>query len=269
MKFTAFAGNRSFTFSTLKEVLAKANEEKSGDILAGIAAETELERMAAKQVLSELNLATLFENPVVEYENDELTRLVADNLDQEAFQKIRTWSVAELREFLLSCRVGSEEINAIRGALSGEMVAAVCKIMSNMDLVLAAKKCRVISRAKTTLGLPGVLAGRLQPNHPADSIEGITASICEGLSYGVGDAVIGINPVFDTAETVARLLQASDEIIRKLELPTQNCILSHISTQMKAIEDGAPAGLIFQSIAGSQKANTAFGINLEFLMKAD
>lgn len=259
---------QTFVFHSIKEVLAKANEEKSGDRLANIGAKNALERVAAKQVLSEINLGTLLENPVLDYEKDEVSRLIADNIDKTAFARIKSFSVGELRDHLLDTKTSEADIEAIRPALSGEIVAAVCKLMSNIDLVMAAKKCRVISRANTTLGQPGILAARLQPNHPSDSVEGILASTYEGLSYGVGDAVIGINPVYDTAESVERLLHATDKVIERLKIPTQNCILSHMSTQMRAIENGAPAGLIFQSIAGSEKGNTAFGINLDLIREA-
>lgn len=269
MNLKAVIANENFSFKSVKEVLAKANEPKSGDALAGIAAQTESERVAAKQALSELSLGELFEHPVLDYEHDEVTRIIVDNIDQSALQKCRSWSVAELREYILDSETTEADIDSIRAGLSGEMAAAVCKLMSNMDLIRAAQKCRVLSRAKTTLGAPGVLASRLQPNHPSDAVDGIKSSIFEGLSYGVGDAVIGINPVYDTAESVELLLRATDEIINRLQLPAQNCILSHVTTQMKAIENGAPAGLIFQSIAGSQGANTAFGISIEMLKEAD
>jgi len=268
MKFTTRLGKDSFTFFSVKELLAKANEEKSGDVLAGIAAGSEIERVAAKTALAETPLQILLDHPVVEYERDEVTRFIADNLDKNSWEKIKSWTVAQLREYLLNSDTTTHDIESIRNGLSGEMAAAVCKIMSNLDLMQAAKKCTVIARARTTLGLPGVLAARLQPNHPSDAIDGITASIFEGLSYGIGDAVIGINPVYDTAESVARLLRATHDIIERLELPTQNCILSHVHTQMKAIESGAPAGLIFQSIAGSEGGNTAFGISISTLKEA-
>lgn len=269
MKIKARIGKRNFEFSSIKEVLARANEKKSGDELSGLAAGSEIERVAAKRALSELSLESLHANPVVDYDADEVTRIIVDSLDASAWGRIKNWNVSELREFLLDSQTSEEEIASIRGGLTGEMVAAVCKIMSNMDLVVAAKKCPVISRANTTLGGRGILASRLQPNHPSDSVEGIKASIFEGLSYGVGDAVIGINPVYDSAESVERLLRASAEIIDRLKLPAQNCVLSHVSTQIKAIEKGAPAGLIFQSIAGSEKGNTAFGINIEILKEAE
>jgi len=259
---------KEFCFASLKEVLAKANEEKSGDALAGIAAASEQERVAAKQVLSQITLAQLRNEPVVAPEDDELSCAVDEAIDQAAYQLIKDWNVAQLREFILGEPMPAMSIASIRPALTGEMAAAVTKIMSNMDLVVAAKSCPVVSRANTTMGLPGVLGSRLQPNHPADSVDGIVASIFEGLSYGVGDAVIGINPVYDSAESVGRLLHATHSLIDDLGLPAQNCILSHVTTQMKAIEKGAPAGLIFQSIAGTAKSNKAFGIDLTLLREA-
>jgi len=268
MTFSYTAGGKRFSFSTLKEVLAKANEEKSGDLLAGIAAGSEIERVAAKHVLSELTLSELRQQPVVSADEDEVTRFIDQQLDQSAFQQIRSWTVAELREFLLSDRTDSDDVARIRMGLTGEMAAAVAKLMSNLDLIRAARKCRVVARANTTLGMEGVLGSRLQPNHPSDAVDGVLASIYEGLSYGIGDAVIGINPVYDTAETVARLLDATHQLIERLGLPTQNCVLSHVTTQIKAIERGAPAGLIFQSIAGSQKGNSAFGIEIATLQQA-
>jgi ethanolamine ammonia-lyase large subunit len=266
MSLSSTVRAQRFNFSSIKEVLAKSNEEKAGDLLAGIAAASELERVAAKQVLSELSLQALRNNPVVPYDDDAITRLIDDSLDANAWLKIKTWTVSELREFILQAETA--EIDAIKNALTGEMAAAVTKLMSNLDLIIAAKKCQVVASANSTLGLSGVLGSRLQPNHPADSAQGILASIYEGLSYGIGDAVIGINPVHDTPESVERLLHLTDKVIDKLQIPTQNCILSHITTQMQAIENGAPAGLIFQSIAGTEKGNTAFGITLEILNDA-
>lgn len=268
MTLSYTVGGQNFKFQSLKEVLAKANEEKSGDQLAGIAASSEMERIAAKHVLSGVTLKELREQPVAPYDLDAVTRFIDSRLDSVSYAKIAAWTVAELREFLLSAHTSLSEIEEIRGALNGEMAAAVAKLMSNLDLIRTAEKSRVVSRANSTLGLRGVLGGRLQPNHPSDSIEGVTASIYEGLSYGIGDAVIGINPVYDTPETVARLLEVTHDLIDQLALPTQNCVLSHVTTQIKAIERGAPAGLIFQSIAGSEMGNTAFGITLETLEEA-
>lgn len=268
MSYSYTLGRANFQFSSLKEVLAKSNEQKSGDALAGIAAESEIERVAAKHVLADVTLNHLRNNPIVGAEEDEITRIIDDSLDVSAYQKLKNWSVAELREFLLSDETTEEDVRNIRMGLTGEMVAAVTKLMSNMDLVKAAKKCSVIARANTTLGGAGVLSSRLQPNHPSDSIDGIIASTLAGISYGIGDAVIGINPVYDSAESVARILEATHKLMQELGLPTQNCVLSHVTTQMLAIQNGAPAGLIFQSIAGSENGNKAFGISDSMLREA-
>lgn len=268
MGFSVVCGGKTFQFADLKDLMAKANEEKSGDSLAGIAATSELQRIAAKQLLSDVTLKQLREQPVIPYERDEVTRIVDDNLDNDVFEKIQSWTVRDLREHLLSAKEESVFLGSLKNALTGEMAAAVTKIMSNMDLVTASAKLRVVARAKTTLGLKGRLGVRLQPNHPADAIDGITASIYEGLSYGAGDAVIGINPAYDTPDTVARLLEVTNQVIEDLSLPTQNCILSHVTTQVKAIEKGAPAGLIFQSIAGCEKGNKAFGLDNDTLKGA-
>ncbi len=266
-KLSCTINRESFKFQTIKEVLAKANEEKSGDALAGIAANSELERIAAKRVLSQLTLNELRNEPVVPYKEDAVTRLIDDSIADSDWSQIKDWTVAELREYILQGEVS--EIASIRQALTGEIAAAVTKLMSNLDLVSAAKKCPVVASANCTLGGCNVLAARLQPNHPSDSAEGILASIYEGLSYGIGDAVIGINPVYDTPESVEQLLRLTDQVIEKFQIPTQNCILSHVTTQMQAIQRGAPAGLIFQSIAGTEKGNTAFGITLEMLAEAN
>lgn len=268
MSFSCTVSGQRFTFADTREVLAKANEEKSGDQLAGIAASSELERVAAKHALSEIELQTFRDNPVVPYEDDEVTRQIDASINEVGWKKVHSWTVGELRDYLLKSDVADAELDLVRAALNGEMAAAVTKLMSNLDLMRAARRCSVVSKANTTLGLPGRLGSRLQPNHPADSLEGVTASVYEGLSYGVGDAVIGINPVEDTPGNVYRLLQATNQIIEDLELPTQNCVLSHVTTQMKAIERGATAGLIFQSIAGSEKGNTAFGITVALLQEA-
>ncbi len=268
IKLDTKIGGRHYQFAEIKAVLAHANEEKSGDLLAQIGSQSEIERIAAKSVLSQLPLSVFRDQPVVAYEQDEVTRLIDDSLEPQAYARIKDWTVAELREFLLDNDTDLKMIEEIRWGLTGEMVAAVTKLMSNLDLILAGKKCQVVVKAKTTLGLSGRLSSRLQPNHPSDSIDGIKASIFEGLSYGVGDAVIGINPVYDSADTVGRLLEETYKIIEALKIPTQNCILSHITTQMKAIERGAPAGLIFQSIAGSEKGNKAFGIDIDLIKEA-
>lgn len=252
---------QTFAFRSVKEVLAKANEEKSGDILAGIAAESTLERVAAKEVLSDLLLSDLRENPAVPYEEDEVTRIIQDAVNERAYAKIRNMSVGEFREWLLRYETTEREIAAARAGLTGEMIAGVAKLMSNLDLVYAASKMRVSACCNTTIGLRGTLATRLQPNHPTDDVEGVTASLLEGLSYGVGDAVIGLNPVTDSAKNTAAILERFARVKEDYAIPTQICVLSHITTQLEAIKNGAPADLIFQSIAGSQKGNEAFGFS--------
>jgi len=268
MSYAKTVAGHKYDFRDIKDVLARANEEKSGDALAGIAAASDRERVAAKEVLAEITMEALRREPVVPHDEDEVTKFIDDNLDEVQFEKIRNWTVAELRDFILADSPDGAGVAGIRLGLTGEMASAVCKLMSNLDLVYASKKMRVIATANTTLGLESVLGARLQPNHPADAVDGILASLYEGLSFGVGDAVIGINPAYDTPDIVARLLEATNKVIDSLGLPAQNCILSHVTTQVKAVEMGAPAGLIFQSIAGCQKGNTAFGIDLETLERA-
>ncbi len=268
MSYAKTVAGHKYDFRDIKDVLARANEEKSGDALAGIAAASDRERVAAKEVLAEITMEALRSEPVVPHDEDEVTKFIDDNLDEVQFEKIRSWTVAELRDFILADSPDGAGVAGIRLGLTGEMASAVCKLMSNLDLVSASKKMRVVATANTTLGLESVLGARLQPNHPADAVDGILASLYEGLSFGVGDAVIGINPAYDTPDIVARLLEATNKVIDSLGLPAQNCILSHVTTQVKAVEMGAPAGLIFQSIAGCQKGNTAFGIDLETLARA-
>ena len=252
---------KTYAFRDVKDVLAKANEEKSGDKMAGIAAENAEERVAAKVVLANLLLSDLRENPVAPYESDEVTRIIQDDLNERIYAEIRNWTVSDLREWLLAETTTSADISRVRRGLTSEMVAAVCKLMSNLDLITAAKKMPVTAHCNTTIGLPGTLSCRLQPNHPTDDPDGVIASVLEGLSFGAGDAVIGLNPSGDTAESVKRILTRFEEIKQRHAIPTQTCVLAHVTTQMKAIEAGAPADLIFQSIAGSEKGNTAFGFN--------
>lgn len=257
-----------YQFNSVKEVLAKANEERSGDKLAGVCAESVTERIAAKEVLSNLTLADLRNNPVVPYEIDEVTRIIQDAVNERIYNEIKNWTVSELREWILSDETTSADIRRVSRGLTSEMVAGVAKLMSNMDLIYGASKIRVSAHCNTTIGLPGTLAARLQPNHPTDNIEGIMTSVMEGLSYGVGDAVIGLNPVDDTADNVSKILKQFDEFKKKWEIPTQHCVLAHVTTQMECIRRGAPTDLIFQSVAGSQKGNEAFGISAALLDEA-
>ena len=259
---------KSFIFRDVKDVMAKANEEKSGDKLAGVAAENAEERTAAKVVLSQLTLHDLRENPAVPYEEDEVTRIIQDDVNEKIYKEIQNWSVGEFREWLLREETSSHDIARIGRGLTSEMVAAVAKLMSNTDLIYAGKKMHVTAHCNTTIGLPGTLSCRLQPNHTTDDPDGILASLLEGLSYGAGDAVLGLNPVDDSVESVSRVLKRFDEVRNRWRIPTQTCVLAHVTTQMKAIRNGLPADLIFQSIAGSQKANEAFGIDGKLIQEA-
>ncbi|MDR1863799.1 MAG: ethanolamine ammonia-lyase subunit EutB, partial [Treponema sp.] len=258
----------NFSFKEVKEVLAKTNEEKSGDVLAGVAAGSALERVAAKQVLAEMPLHDLRENPVVPYEEDEVTRLNQDGINETTYKTIKNWTVAALREWLLSENTRVEEIRRVSRALTAEMIAAAAKLMTNLDLVYAASRIRVPAHCNTTIGLRGRFATRLQPNHTTDNVEGVTASVFEGLSYGCGDALIGLNPVNDTVAGVTGILKRFDEIKRRFDIPTQICVLGHITTQIEAVKQGAPCDIIFQSIAGSQKGNTAFGFTSDHIREA-
>ena len=258
----------TYQFTSIKEVLAKANEEKSGDRLAGIAAETAQERVAAKAVLAQLQLCDLRENPVVPYEEDEVTRIIQDDLNEKIYRSVKNWTVSELRQWLLAETTSEADILRVSRGLTSEMVAAVAKLMSNLDLIYAASKIRITAHCNTTIGLPGTLSCRLQPNHTTDDPEGILASLVEGLSFGAGDAVLGLNPVTDSVERLSQVLKMFEEVKNKWEIPTQTCVLGHVTTQMKAIEQGAPADLIFQSIAGSQKGNEAFGISGQLMEQA-
>ena len=250
------------------EVMAKANEEKSGDKLAGIAAESSEERVAAKVVLSHLTLEDLRNCPAVPYEMDEVTRIIQDDVNEKIYAGIKNLTVSDFREWILDENTTGEDIKRISRGITSEMVAAVTKLMSNLDLVYGAKKIRITAHCNTTIGLDGTLSARLQPNHTTDNTQGILASLMEGLTFGVGDAVIGLNPVDDSVESVMRVLKTFEDFKNKWEIPTQNCVLAHVTTQMEAIRRGAPADLIFQSIAGSQKGNEAFGITADMLEEA-
>ncbi|WP_047395938.1 ethanolamine ammonia-lyase subunit EutB [Cetobacterium sp. ZOR0034] len=259
---------QDYVFENLYDVMAKANEEKSGDELAGIAARSTKERVAAKEVLSNIKLKEFKENPAVPYDQDEVTRIIIDALNLKVYEEIKEWTVGELREWLLATENGDREIQWIRRGLTSEMISAVTKLMSNLDLIRAASKIQVKKHCNTTIGGKGILAARLQPNHTTDDPDGIMISLLEGLSYGVGDALIGLNPVDDTVDSVVRVLQRFDEIKKKFHIPTQICVLAHVTTQMEAIRKGAPTDLIFQSIAGSQKSNEAFGITGDMIEEA-
>ena len=251
-----------FKFSDLREILAKANEEKSGDQLAGIAARSERERVAAKQQLADLTLADIAANPVID---DDVTRLIFETYDQPAFASVASMTVGEFREYLLDDEISEAQLQAIQKAILPEMAAAAAKLMSNKDLVLAAARVRNVTRCRNTMGERGVLGIRVQPNHPADVIGGILLAAFEGLLYGCGDAVLGVNPATDSVETVSAILLALNRLIDAYEIPTQACCLAHITTQLAALERGAPIDLLFQSVAGTEAANRSFGINLKLL----
>ena len=268
MKLSTRLSGETFTFHSVKEVLAKANEEKSGDALAGLAAGSDLERIAAKEVLSHLLVRDLRENPVVPYEDDEVTRMNQDSLDEARYAEIKNWTMADLREYILSYTTSEEDIKALGKALTAETVAGVCKLMGNLDLIYAANKVRITATCNTTIGRRGTMATRLQPNHSTDNVEGITASLFEGLSYGCGDALLGLNPVNDAVSSLSEVLKRFDEIKNRFQIPTQICVLGHITTQIEAVKGGAPADMIFQSIAGSEKGNRAFGFSADTVREA-
>lgn len=268
MSFSARVHSEHFTFSSLKQVLAKANEVRSGDRQAGLAANSMREMAAAKWVLADVQLKTLRETPSVPYEKDEVTRVVEDSLDAHAYQQVAGWTVAEFREWLLDDRTSGEDVAQISPGLTPEMAAAVAKLMSNMDLVMAGRKIRVVVRCNNTLGLKGRIASRLQPNHPTDNVQGVLAAVKDGLSYGNGDAVIGVNPSTGDTQSTVDILRAVKDLMRRYRIPTQNCVLSHVTTQMAAVRAGAPLDLMFQSIAGSEGANRNFGISVALLDEA-
>jgi ethanolamine ammonia-lyase large subunit len=251
-----------FDFSDLRELLAKANEEKSGDQLAGIAARSEQERVAAKCKLADLTLDEFVRRPLIE---DDVTRLILDTFDHEAFRAIAPMTVGEFREFLLDDDTADAQLQPLQRAIIPEIAAAVTKLMSNKDLVLASAKIRNVTRCRNTMGERGVLGIRVQPNHPADDIGGILLSAFEGLLYGCGDAVIGVNPATDSVETVTAILGALNRLVDAYEIPTQTCCLAHITTQLAALSRGAPVDLLFQSVAGSEAANRSFGVTLNML----
>lgn len=268
MRLTTRVHGRSYRFASVRDALARANEPKSGDVLAGIAARSHSERAAAKRVVSELTLADLRAHPVAPLDTDEVSRVIDAQVDERVYREIAGWSVAELRDWLLDDATTVEAIRRASRALTAEMAAAVAKLCSNLDLVYGARKMPVTTRARTTIGLPGRLSSRLQPNHPSDDPRGITAAIYEGLAYGAGDALIGINPCIDTVENVTALLRLTANVIDRWRIPTQNCVLAHVTTQMRALEAGAPMDILFQSLAGTEAGNTSFGITVAMLDEA-
>ncbi len=254
-----------FVFRDLRDLLAKANEEKSGDQLAGVAARSERERVAAKRKLADISLAEVAAHPLIDPDEDDVSRLLLETFDRERFRRIESLTVGEFREFLLDDATTEEHLQQIQWAIVPEIAAAAAKVMSNKDLVLAAAKIRNVTRCRNTMGERGVLGIRIQPNHPVDDIGGILLAAFEGLLYGCGDAVIGVNPASDSVETTDAILHALDRLIDAYAAPTQACCLAHITTQLEALRRGAPVDLLFQSIAGTQAANRSFGVTLEML----
>ncbi|MEO8662928.1 MAG: ethanolamine ammonia-lyase subunit EutB [Bryobacteraceae bacterium] len=268
MAYRQTCAGRSYQFDTLRELLAKATPARSGDQLAGIAAATEQERVAAKMALADVPLSRFLEELLIPYETDEVTRLIVDSHDREAFREISHHTVGGFRDWLLDTETDSTTLERVVRAITPEMAAAVSKLMRNQDLILVAQKCRVVTKFRNTIGLPKRLSVRLQPNHPTDDLRGVAASMIDGLMYGCGDAVIGVNPATDDLQNVVALLQMMDEFRLRYDVPAQSCVLSHVTTTIRAMEQGAPVDLVFQSIAGTEKANTSFGIDLALLYEA-
>lgn len=269
MAYTHRVGSRTYTFPTLKDVLAKASPPRAGDRLAGIAAESAEENVAAKMALADIPLKAILAEPLVPYEDDEVTRLIIDTHDARAFTPIAHMTVGGFREHLLSTATTSECLAALAPAITPEIAAAVSKLMRNQDLILAARKCSVITAFRNTIGLPGTMAVRLQPNHPNDDPAGIMASIADGLMYGAGDAVIGINPATDSPARIESLLRLLDDLIARYRIPTQGCVLAHVTTTLDLMRKGVPVDLVFQSVGGTEATNRAFGINLDVLKEAN
>lgn len=266
-RFAHSVGGETYRFDSLKDLMAKASPARSGDLLAGVAASNAGERVAAQMALADLPLTHFLNEALIPYEADEVTRLIIDSHDANAFARVSHLTVGGFRDWLLSAQADETTLRALAPGLTPEMAAAVSKIMRVQDLVLVAQKIRVVTRFRNTQGLRGHLSTRLQPNHPTDDPAGIAASILDGLLYGNGDAMLGINPATDSIASICTLLQMLDAIIQRYEIPTQACVLTHVTTSIEAINRGVPLDLMFQSIAGSQAANASFGINLNILQE--
>ena len=266
--YRSTVSQHSYQFADLRSLMAKATPARSGDYLAGIAAQSAEERMAAKMALADLPLTTFLQQPLIPYEQDEVTRLILDEHDALAFAPLRHLTVGDFRNWLLSEAADSATLARVAPGITPEMAAAVSKLMRNQDLILVAKKCRVVTRFRNTIGLPGRLSVRLQPNHPTDDPQGTAAAMLDGVLYGAGDAVVGINPASDNLPVLARLNQMLDEVIQRFAIPTQSCILTHVTNTLQLIERGVPVDLVFQSIAGTEAANRGFGIDLALLLEA-
>lgn len=265
MPYRHVIGSQSYVFEDLRDLMAKATPLRSGDQLAGLAAASAEEAVAARIALAELPLKTFLSEVLVPYETDEVTRLILDTHDAAAFAPVASLTVGDFRDWLLSDEASSEALARLARGITPEMAAAASKIMRLQDLIAVARKCRVVTRFRNTIGLAGTMAVRLQPNHPADDPRGIAASIIDGLSYGCGDAVIGINPVSDNLGVLSDLLKLLDEVIQRYAIPTQGCVLTHVTSSIELIGRGAPVDLVFQSVAGTQAANHTFGIDLSVL----
>jgi ethanolamine ammonia-lyase large subunit len=268
MAYSYSIRNIVYRFNDLKDLLAKASPSRSGDYLGGVAAGSAVERMAAKMCLAGVPLPVFLSEAVIPYEADEVTRLIIDRHDAVAFAEISHLTVGDFRNWLLAESTDEATLARIAPGITPEMAAAVSKLMRNQDLILVARKCRVVTRFRNTIGLPGRLSVRLQPNHPTDDLKGIAASMLDGLLYGCGDAVVGINPATDSLPALIRLLEMLDDVRSRLDIPTQSCVLTHVTNTIQAIEHGAPVDLVFQSIAGTEKANTGFGTSLALLREA-
>jgi ethanolamine ammonia-lyase large subunit len=268
MPYRSDAGGTHYVFDDLRTLLGRASPGRAGDRLAGLAAESGQERVAARMALADLPLARFLEEAVVPYESDEVTRLILDTHDSRAFSPIAAMTAGDFRDFLLSDEATGATLACLAPGITPEMAAAVSKLMRNQDLIAVAKKISVVTRFRTTIGLPGRLSVRIQPNHPADDLAGIGAAILDGLMYGCGDACIGINPASDSAKRTLLLLERIDELRCRFEIPVQSCVLAHVTTLLQIINRGGPADLVFQSIAGSEAANRAFGIGLALLDEA-
>ncbi len=261
-------GSQVYQFANLADVMAKASPLRSGDQLAGVAALSAEQRVVAQMLLADLPLKVFLQETLIPYESDEITRLIIDEHDVAAFAEISHFTVGDFRNWLLKETTTEVELARIRPGITPEMVAAVSKIMRNQDLILVAKKCQIITQFRNTIGLSGHLSTRLQPNHPTDDVNGIAASIFDGLMYGNGDAVIGINPATDSVSQAVKLMKLMDDVIQHYEIPTQSCVLTHVTNTIEAIELGAPVDLVFQSIGGTQATNQGFGVNLNVLNEA-
>ncbi len=268
MGYKVSLGLQTYQFSDLKTVMAKASPLRSGDCLAGVAALSNEERVAAALVLADLPLKRFLEEQLIAYEDDEVTRVILDDHQADSFAPISSLTVGDLRNWLLSDAVGANELNAVAAGLTPEMVAAVSKIMRNQDLILVAAKCQVVTRFRNTLGLAGRLSVRLQPNHPTDDARGVGAAIIDGLLYGAGDAVIGVNPASDNFREISNILLLLDKVREKFDIPTQTCVLTHVTTTLRAIEAGLPVDLVFQSIGGTEGVNRSFGVTASLLQEA-